>query len=307
MPAINLSSIDVGGPCKLSDNGSIIYFDAGVKITPQPVWRQIESAVAGQQDDVLVDLTYKITGTPRSVWNPTYQGVLLPAALTNWSNTGARLIGAVNRPVSILGVDSNGFDFTRAILTKMPDVNLGLGTELYGEAEWTAFIGDGSALTDDDAFYTQNTTAWDQSDYPTTHQEALCTAAWGGVSGWDTVFAEKGFKLTHELQLDKVTQGNVTVDLRVNKYRGMISFTPEEPTTAELLAALGFQGSGAGIGMRRSSNTNNFVVTGASISVTLNSAGLNKGEFIFDNKANRHGEFAMITALTTPGTRLALA
>jgi hypothetical protein len=306
MPTINLNSIDVGGPCKLSDNGSVIYFDGGVKITPQPVWRQIESAVAGQQDDVLVDLTYKITGTPRSVWNSTYQGVLLPAALTNWNTAGARLIGATNRPVNLIGTDANGFNFTRAILTKMPELNLGLGGELYGEAEWTAFIGNGKALTDSDAFYTQNTTAWDQSDYPTTHQESLCTAAWGGVSGWDTVFAEKGFKLTHELQLDKVAQGNVTLDLRVNKYRGMMSFAPEQPTTAELLAAFGLQGGGAGIGMRRSSNANDFVVAGPGISVTLKSAGLNKGEFVFDNKANRHGEFAMITALTAPGTRLAL-
>jgi len=46
---------------------------------------------------------------------------------------------------------------------------------------------------------------------------------------------------------------------------------------------------------------------GSSNSITLKSAGLRVGSFNFDNTLNRHGEFSLVTALTTPGTRLALA
>jgi len=307
MPTIALGQITIGGPCKIVDSTYSIYFDGPVKITPKPVWRAIPSSVGGELDDVLVDLTYSITGTPKSVWDSNRRTVLLPAALHSWSTAGASLIGAANRAVSVNGSDANGFTFTRAILTRMPEVFLGLGRALYGECEWTAFIGNGNALTDAAAFYSLNTTAWSQSDYPTTLQEQMCTAAWGAVSGWDTVFSEDGFLLTHDLKLNPVKQGNVTVDMRVAGYRGMVSFNPQEPTTAQLQAALAFDNSGGGIGIRRSGNAADFVVSGSGISVTLKGAGLRTGEFLFDNKMNRHGKFAMVTALPTPGTRLVFA
>ena len=302
-----LSQINVGGPCKLNDNGSVIYFEDGVKLTPQPNWRAIPSDVGGEQDDTLVDLVWKITGRPKAVWNSTYRAALLPDAFINWSTAGGLLCGASNRAVSILGSDAHGFTFTRACLTKMPDLYLGLGSPLYGEVEYTAFVGTGKALTDTDAFYVENTTAWVQTDYPTTNQEQLCTAAWGAITGWDTVYAENGFKLTHEFKTNAVKQGNITVDQRIQSYRAMMSFSPQEPTSTQLLAAFGLQGASAGIGTRRSANVNDLVVTGTGISVTGKSMGLNKGAFQFDSKVNRHGEFGMVTALSVPGTRLVFA
>lgn len=302
-----LSQINVGGPCKLNDNGTILYFEDGVKITPTPTYRAIASDVAGEEDDTLVDLVYKITGRPKAVWSSGYRGALLPSAYTNWTTAGALLCGSANRTVTVLGSDAAGFTFTRGCLTKMPDLFLGLGQPLYGEIEYTCFVGTGKALTDTDAFYALNTTAWDQSDYPTGNQEQLCTMAWGSVTGWDTVYAQEGFKLTHEFKTNAIKQGNITVDQRIQAYRPMLSFTPQEPTTTQLLAAFGLQGASAGIGTRKSANVNDAVITGTGISVTVKSAGVNKGQFLFDSKANRHGEFGMITALTAPGTRLAFA
>jgi hypothetical protein len=302
-----LSQINVGGPCKLNDNGQVIYFEDGVKITPTPTYRDIASDVGGAQDQTLVDLVYKITGRPKAVWSSGYRGSLLPDAYINWTTAGGLLCGSANRTVSVLGSDANGFTFTRGCLTKMPDLYLGLGNPLYGEIEYTAYVGTGKALTDVDAFYALNTTAWSQADYPTTNQEQLCTMAWGAVTGWDTVFAQEGFKLTHEFKTTAVKQGNITVDQRIQAYRAMLSFTPEEPTTTQLLAAFGLQGASNGIGTRRSANVNDAVVTGTGISVTVKNAGMNKGQFVFDSKANRHGEFGMITALSVPGTRLVFA
>ena len=258
MPTTALDHIDVGGPCKINDNGVIIYFEGGVKLTPHPTWRSSGTSVGGEHDDTLVDLFYTITGPPKAVWNANYRGALLPDAYTNWTVAGARLCGSANRTVSIIGSDAHGFDMVRCSLTKMPTVFGGVGKALFGEIEYTAFIGQGKALTATDAFYTENTTAWSQSDYPTSHQEQVCTGAWGAVSGWDTVFAEDGFALSHEFGTSPVKQGNMTV-------------------------------------------------AGTGFSLTVKSAGLNKGLFVFDSKANRPGEFGMITAQTQPGTRLVLA
>ena len=306
MPTTALGQIDVGGPCKISDNGVIIYFEGGVKLTPHPTWRASGTSVGGEHDDTLVDLYYTITGTPKAVWNATYQGALLPAAYTNWTVAGARLCGAANRTVSIIGSDGHGFDMVRGCLTKMPTVYAGVGKALYGEIEYTCFIGQGMALTDAGAFYTENTTAWTQADYPTSHQEQVCTAAWGAVAGWTSIFAEDGFGLSHDFGTAAVKQGNMTVDFRIQKYRAMLAFLPQQPTTAQLLAALAFQGAGGGVGMRRSANAADFVVAGTGLSITVKSAGLNRGLFVFDAKANRPGEFGMITAQTLPGTRLVL-
>lgn len=307
MPTSALNQIDVGGPCKVNAAGSVIYFEEGVKITPQPKYRGVPSSVGGEHDDNLVDLVYKITGRPKAVWNATYQGALLPAAYTNWSTSGARMCGVSNQSLIVLGSDANGFTFTRACLTRMPSVFLGLGESLYDEVEWTAFWGQGKALTDTDAFYSLNTTAWSQADYPTTHQEVMCTGAWGSVTGWDTVFAEKGFKLQHELKTTPVMSGNVTVDYRINSYRARLGFNPQQPTTTQLLSAWGLQGASNGIGTRRSANAFDFVTAGSGISVTAKSVAMDKGDFVFDHKANRHGEFGLVTAMTAPGTRLTLA
>lgn len=307
MAALALEMIDIGGPCKLSDNGVILYFDEGVRVTPEPVWRSTGTSVGGSHDDVLVDLVYKIAGRPKSVWTAAYRGALIPDAYVNWSTSGARLCGTANRAVSIIGSNAHGFDFTRCCLTKMATVYGGLGKPLWGEAEWTAFIGNGKALNAADAFMVENTTAWSQLDYPTTHQETLCTGTWGAVAGWDSVIAEEGFNLSHELKVNPVKSGNITVDQKVESYRAMLSYLPQQPTTAQLLSALGLQGAGAGIGTRRSANAQDFIVAGVGLSITGKSMGLNKGSFVFDNKLNRHGEFGMITAQSAPGTRLVFA
>lgn len=301
--AQNYASITIGGPCKITDGAAVFYTEGAVTLNPKLTYRDIPSSVGGDQDKVLVDLVWTVSFTPKSVYNATLRGVLINTSITNFTTSGARLCGTANRSVTILGADGDQYILTRAIITKPPEMYLGLGKSLWGAVEYTAFCGAGNVFSDATAFFTYSTAnAWVQTDFPTTHQEAECTLAWGAVTGWDTVFAEGGFTLSHEVGLEPIKQGNVTVDYKILKYRGMLKFKPQEPTSAQLLTALN-----PVIGTRLSSNANNAVVTGAGISVTLANAAVNTGSYVFDNKLNRHGEWGMITALTAPGTRLTLA
>lgn len=305
---MDTSLIVIGGPCKLTDVDKVIYFEGDVVLTPNPVYRPVENSLTESEDGTLVDMTWTISGVPMAVYNSDYRSALLPAAYRNFTVGGSRIIGASNRAVQIDGADGERYVFHRAALTKMPDLFLGLGAPLYGAVEYTAFIKTAAAFTDADAFYTQTTgQTWSQSDFPTSHQEALCTAAWGAVTGWTTVYSEDGFRIAHELGLADVKQGNVTVDKRITSYRAGCMFKPQGPTSAQLLSALQTQGSSKGIGTRRSTNAADFVITGSGISVTVESANLNKGSFQFSNKMNRHGEWGMINSLTAPGDRLTLA
>lgn len=305
---MDTSLIVIGGPCKITDVSQVIYFEGDVVLTPNPVYRDVENSLTQSEDGTLVDMTWTISGRPMAVWSAGYRASLLPTAYLNFTVGGARIIGAANRAVQIDGADGERYVFHRAALTKMPELFLGLGAPLYGDVEFTAFIKTAAAFTDADAFYTQTTgETWSQSDFPTSHQEALCTAAWGAVTGWTTVYSEDGFTIAHELVLQDVKQGNVTVDKRIVSYRAGAMFKPQGPTSAQLLSALQTQGTSKGIGTRRSTNAANFVITGSGISATLPSTNLNKGSFQFSSKTNRHGEWGMITSLTTPGTRLTLA
>lgn len=305
---MDLSLINVGGPCKITDVDKVIYFEDDVQLIPNPVYRDVQNSISGAEDGTLVDMTWTIRGRPVAVWNADYRAALLPAAYRNFTAAGGRIIGATNRAVQIDGTDGERFVFHRAALTKLPDLFLGLGESLYGEVEWTAFIKTSAAFTDVDAFYTQSTgQAWSQADFPTAHQEAICTGAWGAVAGWSGLYSEDGFRLAHELAFADVKQGNVTVDKRIVGYRAGCLFKPQQPTTAQLLSALQTQGTSKGIGTRRSTNAADFVVTGSGISVTVEGANLNRGAFQFSSKVNRHGEWGMINSLTAPGDRLTLA
>lgn len=305
---MDTSLIVIGGPCKITDVAQEIFFEGDVVLTPNPVYRDVENSLTQSEDGTLVDMTWTISGRPLAVWSSGIRASLIPSAYTNFTVGGGRIIGAANRAVQIDGADGERYVFHRAALTKMPELFLGLGSPLYGDIEFTAFIKTAAAFTDADAFYTQSTgQTWSQSGFPTSHQEALCTAAWGAVTGWTTVYSEDGFRIAHELSLQDVKQGNVTVDKRIVSYKAAAMFKPQGPTTAQLLLALQTQGASKGIGTRRSTNNADFVITGSGISVTVESANLNKGNFQFSAKNNRHGEWGMITSQTAPGDRLTLA
>lgn len=320
-PSLDLTKIVIGGPCKVTDGATVFYTEGDARLEAQPVWRNIPAALAGEEDSVLVDLTWKLTFVPKSYYN--YNPVLIPATApnynyVNWTVSGGRIFGTVpgNRQVTLLGSDGQQYQFTRAILTRMPDVYLGLGRSMWGPVEYTAFIGYQNALADATAFWTSSSgNSWSQADYAAisaAHQESLFTGAWGAVAGFTSVFAEEGFQITHEFRTEPVKQGNVTVDMKILTYRAMVAFKPQQPSEANLLAASQFgAGSGLGIGTRLTSgalaNAHDFVMTDGNVTVTAKSVALNRGQFFFDNRLNRLGEWGLITALTTPGSRLIFA
>lgn len=304
---MDLSQITIGGPCKVTDAGTVLYFEDDVVLTPNPVYRDVENQLTGMEDGTLVDLTWTLSGRPMAIWDSNYRGALLPAAYLDFTAGGGRIIGAVNRAVQIDGADGERYILHRAGLTQMPELYLGLGLPLYGEAQWTGYIKTAAALTDADAFITHSTgQVWSQADFPTGHLEALCTAAWGAVTGWTSLYAEEGFRIAHELGLREVKQGNITVDQVITNYRAACLFTPQQPTSAQLITALKLD-TGGGIGTRRSANAADFVITGSGISVTVEGAAPQSGSFAFSNQQNRHGEWGMVTSLATPGARLTLA
>ena len=82
MPAQNYSTIDIGGPCKITDGSAVFYTEGSARLEPQLTFRDIPSALGGNQDKILVDLTWKLSFTPKSVYTSAIRGVLVPTAFT---------------------------------------------------------------------------------------------------------------------------------------------------------------------------------------------------------------------------------
>lgn len=320
VPTLDLTAIVIGGPCKITDSTTVFYTESDVRLVPEVDWRAIPSSLAGNIDSIIQNLRWVVRFTPKSVY--AYNGALCPTAYFNWTVSGARMFGTGNRAVTILGSDGQQYALTRAKVTKVPDIYCGLGKSMWGEVEYTAFPGTGLALNDATLFYTASTgVSWTQTDYAAlaaAHQEAICSAAWGAGTGFTKIFAEEGFAISHELATEPVKQGNVTVDFKIVSYRAMVRFKPQGVglTEALLLAASQFaSGSNLGIGTRMTQNSlancHDFVVTdgagAGSINITMASMAIQGGEFVFDGKLNRFGEFAFITANTAPGNRLVFA
>jgi hypothetical protein len=305
MPTSNFAQITVGGPCKITDAlGNVIYTEGNVTLTPKPKYRDVGSSLTTKDDQTLVGLVWEIDFIPKSIWTVGYRASLIPTTYVNFLYGGTRIIGAVQSAMTILATDGEGWAITRGALTKMPNIYHGLGKSLYSACQFTAFLGNGNALTDANAFMVPTTgNAWSQADFPTGNQESECTASWApaGVAGFNNMFAQEGFELQHELETADVKQGNITVDKRIVGYRGMVVFKPEGPTTLQLNGQ--FPGA---IGSRLSAGAADFVISmGGGSSTTLKLAMPYRGKYNFDAKLMRHDEFAFVTALTQPGARLA--
>ena len=75
---MDLSLITIGGPCKITDVASVIYFEDDVTLIPNPVYRDVMNSVSGAEDGTLVDMTWTIRGRhqPDAEESTIYRGKL---------------------------------------------------------------------------------------------------------------------------------------------------------------------------------------------------------------------------------------
>jgi hypothetical protein len=287
----------LGGPAYAAFNSKNIQFASDTQIVFDEVWDDVEASLYGMIDKTQKDALVKAAGTPlfydtaqiTTLWPylAATRGTLYP--------TGGDTACAWN---------SNNGDvvtLTSALVTKMPDLELGVEGAVLGPMEITGIIGNADDPSATAAYFSIATgESYSNPAVPNTavlgRQEF--TAAWGSISGFGSFQAQDKWTVSHELKLEPVVIQGRTRGFRFDSYRCMAKCKPLGPTIAQINSALYMQGTGAAGGYRLSTNAANLVITGSSsMTITIGNAGLVSAGFMFGGKPLRQGELGWVSTL----------
>lgn len=303
----------LGGPAYAAFNSKNIQFASDSRIVFEEVWGEVEASLYGMIDKTQRDALVKASGTP--LFYDTAQIATLWPYLA--AVRGTVYPGSSDVACAWNSTNGDVVTLSSAVVTKMPDLELGVEGAVLGPLEMTGVIGNGEDASGASAYFSvQTAQSYSNPAVPGTavlgRQEF--TAAWGSVSGFTSFQAQEKWTISHELKLEPVTIQGRTRGYRFDSYRCLAKCKPLGPTMAQINSALYMQGSGAAGGYRLSTNAANLVITGsANMSVTIGNAGLVSAGFVFGGKPLRQGEAGWVSTLGigsggTPSTpALALA
>ncbi|MGA2749127.1 MAG: hypothetical protein ABSG59_10150 [Verrucomicrobiota bacterium] len=302
-----------GGPAYAAYNSINVQFASDSKVVFDQVWDDVETSLYGKIDKTLRDGLVKASGTPL-FYDTAQIGTMFPYLS---AVIGTVYPGTTDKACAWNSNNGDVVTLTSALVTRMPDLELGVSGTVLGPMEITGIIGNSDDPSAASAYFTIATgQTYANPAMPGTavvgRQEF--SAAWGSVPGFTSFQAQEKWSISHELQLTPVTIQGRTRAFRLESYRVMAKCKPLGPTMGQINAALNMQGAGVAGGLRLSTSAANLVITGSSsMSVTLGNAGLVSAGFIFGGKALRPDELGWISTLGiaaggTPSTpALALA
>jgi hypothetical protein len=299
----------LGGPAYAGFNSKTIQFVGDTSVIAEGVWDDIETALYWKINKVYRDLVVKAKGTPR-FYDTAVLATMFPYIGVPSSSfyVGVLFPGASALPLTWNANNGDLLTASSALVGKMPDFQLGMGSPTLGEMEfWCVLPYGDDVATANSYFEIQTGQSYSAAAQPTTavvgNQEF--TAAWGSVTGFTSFQARERWTISHELELEPVVVQGRTRAFKFNGYRCMAKCIPVGPTMANIDAALLLQGTGALQGMLLTANASNsnLVLTGAaSMTVTIGNAGMVSEGFMFGGKPLRNGEIGFVSNLVIPST-----
>ena len=274
----------IGGAANYSHAGYTSALADDGKFDLEGEWRDVKSAMFGVIDQVESDLLVKISGTPL-----TFSQAATPAALYPYltPSFGSILPGGLDTPFVYAAANGDVYTATCAVLTKMPDLALGVAEANLGPAEWTGIIGDAMDPEAANSYYKFQTAqsfaplAIDRTRIPRGHY----SAEWNSLS----FEPENKLVISFEAKLDAVKVQGRTRGFKLTKLAVMTRLTPVGLTSAQIDSAATFQGAGATHGRRLSASAHNLTITGP-MNILQKNAAIKTAGFRFGNAVLRIGE-----------------
>ena len=207
MPTIQRSTLH-RGPGNLTYDSLTLFSQEDITAAIEiETWRP-KISTHGEGAPRIADARGQITFTPAGRITPEIIAALFPAGFRN-PTIGARVFPAADKPLSIHGVDGAKLDFVSAALTKMPGLTLSPKGTAFGEAGFTALIGDNKERSAAGSFYTAASAAWSGAF----SDAAIIAVPYSGVWGATALHTEEGWKIDLEAQIEPiVVDGIGTVD-----------------------------------------------------------------------------------------------
>ncbi len=263
------------------------------------------------------DAQAAISLTPFDNWSalallfPSYLGVSVGAA-AGALVVGTRPHGAGNVPCDIWTPDGRLYAFTRAAITKHPDLHLAINKALFGPIEITALVGSSKKLGDAGALYTITETgaADPGGQQGTDYTRGAWTGVWGASPGGPAGFgadgasspveAEDEWTITTAIKYSPLPVQQLVRAFKLNRVAFMAKVRPYGPTHTQISTALALN-SGRLLGAQFASATpgNNLVLSGPnSKTITLKNTDIVGAGFEFGGTKLGTGEIGFISTMT---------
>jgi hypothetical protein len=262
----------------------------------------VESGFHGRVSETGANIKSKLQFTPFDNWG--LLATLFPAAVTTPAK-GTRIHGAQASPVSwkVWTPDGRLYNSLRTAMTKHPDLNLGVGTALYGAAEATGLLLYNKDPGDAGCLYTITESAAADPGGNMAMTDFIrepWTGAWGAVTGFTAIEAEDKWTISTNVRHGEAKIGKLTRAMTLESVEIMAKVRPVGPTQTNIDTATGIQ-SGRTLGSRFATTAgHDLTLTSASgKTITIKNADVKGAGYEFGNGDKLGtGEIGFVVGMT---------
>lgn len=287
------------GPAVVTRGGVTMYSHTDVQIDQVLSLFAIETSQDGHIDDRDENFEYEVSLVPAGV--KAYSPQLVPFGSYA---VGDSMLGAIDTPLTVQTKAGQLYTFGASCLFTPPDIILSAKKTLWGNCMFKCVRKNNTAWATANSILALTSNAFSGSFDPATVITERYSAAWGGASPWSAFGTQDGWVIKQALSLDPVpTDGDGYADYTFDRLIVTAKAIPLGAAESDMVALLGIQGTGAGVGRSRQSVANDLVISSASVTVTLNKAAPVKNGFMFGAKVLRQAPVQWM-ATRTSGTPL---
>jgi hypothetical protein len=283
----------VRGPAIVTFGGATFYSKDDIKLTTENETFDIDVSAYGKVDERVNRRKMTVSFTPSGAW----------AALATLFPYGSTVVGSsvfgTDSPLVIQTLAGTTLTFAAAAVTRMPSLHLSASKTLFGPVEFTCLGRDNTAWSATSSVYTTASNPFSDTSFV---ESGIITQsysiAWGSSVPWNSLQTKDGVAVEFELGLDPVeTDAEGLVDMTLTRLTAVAKMKPVGLTEAQVLAALGLQGTGAARGRSLNAGGQTLNINGASgqVNIALNGANLKGAEQLFGAKSLRVEQIAFVT------------
>jgi len=251
----------IGGPAIIKLGTDYLYTEADISVTTELTVTENQTSVFGKTSEHQDTVQHVITCKPAPMVTADILTMLYGSFPT--IALGSSLYGEDPDDLVIWTKAGQQHTYKDAAITGLPSLKFSAGAPLFnGDVTFHA-IGDSSEeISTADHFAAVAAVAFTDTSYDDSKEFQLVYPAAWGASPFDSIETVDGFEISFELQLeDQRNDSHGIFDKTVTGFGATATFQPIGITEAQILTAMGIQGSGAGRGVRRESFARDLILS----------------------------------------------
>lgn len=276
----------IRGPAVVQFDSTSFFSKGDIELDLGLETMDIETSAHGKVDERVTERVSKVRFTPAGEFENL--SVLWPYGATV---IGTSIFGATDKPLVIHTLAGKTLTFAAAAVTKMPNLILSATKTLIGDVEFTCLGTDNEAWTETDNLVAVASASYSDATFdPASILTQPYSAAWGATSPWDAINTFDGWSVEFDLGLEPVrTDSDGTIDMTFSALGVSASCQPVGITEQQAIDALKLQGAGNYRGRSLQANSNDLVISGTGVVVTVKKAQLKTAPMGFGPRTPRVG------------------